>query len=324
MRVCFVSFLVLSSFACGSSPPTKPVEVEPPKPQLGAEEQALADRGNTDAGVIGIARECDGGRLAACTDLGQRYRGGDGVPRDPERGVALYEKACGGDELRACALLGGALTPTDPTRARTLTTRACDGGNVIGCFNLGYLHAHGLGGSQSFDEAARLYERACEGRVPQGCTNLAEMWELGEGRKVDLARAAELHGKACALEPVDHYGCAGLSVYLASGKGGVKKDAARALALAQAACDASEPYGCRQLGLFQRDGVGMKKDPAASVQSLQKACDAEDGPACNALGNAYRKGQGTTKDVDRAKAAFDVACNKGKVEDACKALKTLK
>lgn len=49
------------------------------------------------------ARACDGGVLDACNNLANLYLGGDGVPRDMDRAIALYDRVCAtGQRERAC------------------------------------------------------------------------------------------------------------------------------------------------------------------------------------------------------------------------------
>lgn len=48
-------------------------------------------------------RACDGGVLEACNNLANLYLGGDGVARDLERAIALYDRVCAaGNHERAC------------------------------------------------------------------------------------------------------------------------------------------------------------------------------------------------------------------------------
>ena len=153
MRTVFIMLIASSLFACGGSVEKRQTSEPVAKPPaLGAEEQALTDADpNASADMLTLARDCDGGNVTACTDLGKRYRAGDGVPKDADRGVALFERSCERDVYEACGRLAGALTPGDPERARTLATKACNAGNAIGLF------LNRKSEQQAFDGVLRLF-----------------------------------------------------------------------------------------------------------------------------------------------------------------------
>ena len=89
---------------------------------------------------------CDKGGGDACYDLGQRYKKGDGVARDPARAVALFERSGDTGYAGNCWYLGSVyerggfgLVAPDVNRAASLHRKGCDreGGNS--CFSLGLL-----------------------------------------------------------------------------------------------------------------------------------------------------------------------------------------
>jgi hypothetical protein len=65
-----------------------------------------------DAGLAAglFQRACEGGEVAACANLGLMYQSGRGVPRDEARAAALLRAACDRGFGEACQ----ALPPASP------------------------------------------------------------------------------------------------------------------------------------------------------------------------------------------------------------------
>jgi TPR repeat protein len=52
------------------------------------------------------ARECEAGTAFRCTNLGEMYETGKGVPQDKVHAFELFRKGCDGGHARGCANLG--------------------------------------------------------------------------------------------------------------------------------------------------------------------------------------------------------------------------
>src|SRR5262249_7382532 len=83
-----------------------------------------------------MARACDASQYRSCVGLAYAYATGKGMPKDPARASALYD-------------------------------RACKGGLLVGCVNLGVAYAQGAGVPQDLSTAKGLFERACESGPPE-------------------------------------------------------------------------------------------------------------------------------------------------------------
>lgn len=81
---------------------------------------------------------CDHRHGPACHELADLYYTGDGLPRDLERALYLYDGLC----------------------AEGFTTV---------CIVLGYFFEHGVGFAQDLHRARREYQRACEAGSIEGC-----------------------------------------------------------------------------------------------------------------------------------------------------------
>ena len=58
---------------------------------------------------------------------------------------------------------------------------------------LGYMHQHGLGVPQDYNEAVRYYKLNSDDYSGDCSTSLAVMYELGQGVEQDFEEAARLH-----------------------------------------------------------------------------------------------------------------------------------
>jgi lipoprotein NlpI len=103
----------------------------------------------------------------SCTDLGDSYRLGNGVPVDQRIAAQLYD-------------------------------RGCLGGDARGCTSLGMMYGEGTGVVKDASRAVALYDRGCSGNYPFACTLLGLMYEVGSGVPVDDARAATLYARSCS------------------------------------------------------------------------------------------------------------------------------
>ena len=85
--------------------------------------------------------KCQDGDFEICTELGKAYYYGNGVTKDINKAIQLYEKAC-------------------------------DGGEVFSCSDLGHAYDKGEEVTKDFNKAAHFYKKACDGRLTEGCVNL--------------------------------------------------------------------------------------------------------------------------------------------------------
>ena len=76
--------------------------------------------------------------MEGCFNLGNAYYYGDGVTKNLNKSVELYQKACDGGEIKECLKLGytyyfGNGVAKDIYKAMKLFQKACDGGVIEGC-----------------------------------------------------------------------------------------------------------------------------------------------------------------------------------------------
>jgi len=136
--------------------------------------------------VAEYTRGCalDSGR--ACARLAQAHERGGEVPREPERAIELYERAC---ELKAAIgcvgaarLLRTAAEGVDSARIEQLERRAvalaadgCNDGEAQACALLGDAYRDGAGVEKDVKRAARLYALGCKEGVEAACEGLKRL-----------------------------------------------------------------------------------------------------------------------------------------------------
>lgn len=152
-------------------------------------EQSIAERG------------CNLGEWLSCIALAEHSRD------NPKRAFFWYRRGCFWNSAEACAnyMLIDAeppdvprddegLTATHRTRMVSMLPYArgrCEKADR-NCFMLGAFFEFGVGVSQSYTEAQKLYQRSCEAvRRPDGraCVSLAFLVQSGKGSEPDQARA---------------------------------------------------------------------------------------------------------------------------------------
>ncbi|WP_462104885.1 tetratricopeptide repeat protein, partial [Campylobacter concisus] len=135
--------------------------------------------------------KCQDGDFKICTELGNAYYNGDGVAKNLNKSVDLYQKACDGGEINGCFNLGNAYyngdgVTKDFNKAAQLYQKACDSKNMYGCNNLGNAYDNGDGVTKDFNKAAQLYQKACDGGNMEGCSNLGNAYYNGNGVTKDF------------------------------------------------------------------------------------------------------------------------------------------
>jgi TPR repeat protein len=185
----------------------------------------------TKNAVLAIAayeRACDQGGVRACNSA---YAKGEGLPKDPEKARALYEKGC---------------------QERSPGWDACK--------SLGAAFEKGLGGPKDAARAAEIYERGC---AQGGCLRAGQIWEKGEGGvKADPDRALKAYEKGCKQFSSEKDTC------VAFGKAAEKKDKEQAKAFYADHCTRMrEKWSC---DAAKRLGATGLPEPFKSAPAAKK------------------------------------------------------
>ena len=72
--------------------------------------------------------------------------------------------------------------PRDGDKAVGLFAKACAQHDSTGCNNVGHMYELGHGVAQDDAKAAGYYKRACDAGLALGCTNLGQMQQAGRAK----------------------------------------------------------------------------------------------------------------------------------------------
>jgi hypothetical protein len=117
---------------------------------------------------------CLGGDGVSCFVLGWLADKGMGVPQDPARAFALFQRSCDRGWARGCGALGecyrqGEGTTPDPAKALENYEKGCRGGHARSCFNAALMYRRGLGGPPDEALAEERRRQACELGLEDAC-----------------------------------------------------------------------------------------------------------------------------------------------------------
>ena len=145
-------------------------------------------------------------------------------------------------------------------------------GNADAMNKLALIYKKGLGVSQDYVKAKKMFERAVELNNSNATFNLALMYDLGEGVSQDYIKARELYERAISLGNLD------------------------------AMCNLAYMYAY---------GQGVSRDYAEARKLYEKAAELGDSNAMFNLAYMYEKGIGVSKDYKRAKELYEMTANLG-------------
>ncbi|MBH23504.1 MAG: hypothetical protein CMH57_03370 [Myxococcales bacterium] len=263
---------------------------------LGLARRSYFDAEAAQESVALLRRACDEAMIEGCYHLGETWRTGHGVKKDPKRAHELHTRACEGGWPAACfslALMLKDQTPPRPQEALVAASKACRAGVVRACAYTARALGEGRSVARDLKSAARFHEVACEAGSLRDCLSLALL--LDDGTPEEPARVAALYEKACEGSDDLLLACARLGKMLGLGLG-VPEDLKRGQELLLKACNAV-PTSC---------GLGVKV--------FQKGCDRGDADICNDLGLMYLPGRGVDPEPVRARGLFERSCEGGAPE----------
>jgi ankyrin repeat protein len=128
----------------------------------------------------------------------------------------------------------------------------------------------------------------CEAGDYLDCQELAKAYESGDGVEKDLARSLALFTRACEAE--SRWACSKVGSFVASGRGVGTADPAGAARWFERACAQGHGWSCNRLGEMARDGEGVPRDAARALAFFEKACQVKDETGC-ANGRALKAGR---------------------------------
>lgn len=203
---------------------------------------------------------------AAMTLMGELYKDGLGVKKDPAEAVRWYKLAADRGDPQAqfalaAATLRGEGAPQDKAAAKALLLKAAAKGHAGAMYNLGVMAIDS--DIQDFKSAADYFRKAAEGGNMDGAYSLAVLYREGRGVPQDIREAA----KWMRLAADDHIGAAEVELGIMTFNGeGVPKDEAAAAKLFLRAASRNNPVAMNRVARLYASGRGVKKDEIEAMK----------------------------------------------------------
>lgn len=227
------------------------------------------------------------GAPEACERVGDCYRFGEGVSRDPVEAAAWYRKAAERKSWHAMLSLARMLRAgegcaPDPEGALEWEKKAVDellplatNGLAEAQCALGDCACFGLGMAEDAAAAAAWYREAAEGGDWRATGRLARLLREGRGLPEDPVKALELLMKAAQKEDPD--ACAYLGECYERGEL-VAADTREAVAYYRRAANEGNAAGLFNLGRCYLEGIGTEQNRAKGEYFLRLAVSAHEDP----------------------------------------------
>lgn len=258
------------------------------------------------AALVWYRRAVLHGHVGAVFRLGDAYRSGCGVPKDPYQAVRLFRRAADMGSRRGQFALGicyerGEGTDRDPKEAVKWYELAAKSGYTPAQNNLGGCYEHGIGVASDYAAAVEWYTRASAEEEPNATCRLGLCYENGRGVTQSYERAFRLYETAARHH--HPYALYRLALYYDRGIT-VDPQVAYAAHLYERAALGGVGDAAYAMALCCGEGRGVRKNPQESMEWLKKAVKLDSVRGCYALGMAYYEGKNLVRNKQAAERAF--------------------
>lgn len=223
--------------------------------------------------------------------MGNKYRYGDGLPKDDAEAAKWYRIAAeqGNAEAQNCLGVmyysGHGVSQDYAKAAKWLRMAAMKGDTNAQC-NLGNLYLSGKGVPRDYAEGVKLYRlAAAQGHSESQC-RLGEMYLIGGVVPQDYAEAAKWFRMAAEQ---GHRGAQAMLGYLYEHSKGVPVNYTEAAKWYRMAAEQGHKVAQTNLGFLYRDGEGVPKDYSEAAKWLRMAASQGISVAKKALEDLKRK-----------------------------------
>jgi TPR repeat protein len=273
-----------------------------------------------------LEKRAQQGYAEAQWELGNRYKNGYGVQKDPTNALVFFQKAADQGDALALEELGRAYrygegVGRDLEKAETLFWKAYNANNDSADLNLDLLAAaytKGDGVPKNVPRAINIYKKLTEsssrfsilGEIDPGCRadELARIYREGDGVPKDMAEAAKWYRKAAEQGDADAQFWLGWAYEM--GKG-VETNIVGAVKWYREAAEQGDADAQFALGCVYQDGGGVPKNFSEAIKWYRKAAEQGTTAAEARLGSMYQDGQGVPQDYSEALKWYCKAAEQG-------------
>jgi TPR repeat protein len=258
------------------------------------------------------------------TDPAERPRGDERSYRGAQLATACRDGTVPRERAGACLILAGYFEegvfglPQDPARAAVLWESAvdilqasCEVGEVTDCTRAASaigMRLHG-GGDAASEEAAgwmvQYAEDGCRGGDVTGCALLGLIHERGRGVARDAERAAAYYDQAC--DGGHRQSC----LLLAS-----RAEGRSAVLAYERACDAGSGFGCATAAQHHRRGAFVEPSLEKAAELFSRGCTIGNLAACVMGAEMYSNVDVSPQENRRARLMAGAGCTDG-IADGC-------
>lgn len=188
----------------GAGTATQALAPSPPSPPIAPFPKTRTGTGTgADAELIRLRTRAAGGDMVAQRDLAVMYLKGEGVAKDGNEAVRLFEQAAAQQSASARFYLGvlyeaGRGVPKDQKRAISWYLLAAEQDHTEAQHNLATLYALGRGTPRNYDLARRWFTKAAEAGAAASQLSLGKLYEHGLGVEEDTQSAIGWYRRAAA------------------------------------------------------------------------------------------------------------------------------
>jgi TPR repeat protein len=271
---------------------------------------------STDALLAVLDKRAKDGEAAALRLLGDLYRDGRLVAKDPQKALAFYEQALARGDKGVVTSLGdlyyrsGAALNLDPAKALEFYQKGVDNKDRWAIAGLGDVYREGKIVPQDLAKAISLYQQAADLGNTAVYGKIGDLYyNSGAALNVDPAKALEFYQKGA--DSGDRWAIASLGDVYRAGKI-VPQDLEKALSFYQQAAELGNAAVYSKIGdLYYRSAEALQVDPAKALDFYQKGADSGDRWAIASLGDVYREGKIVPPDLGKALAFYQKAADLG-------------
>ena len=268
-----------------------------------------------------LMKKADANDSAAQLTAAEKLIAGEGVKKNPERGVSILQKAATAGSVAAQFRLGecyqkGIGTKIDKVKSLEWYQKASAQGDAKAIAKVGRAYFLGEGVPADAVKAKESFEKAFALGEKNGAFGLGLMYHVGQGVQKDYEKSVDWYEKAIALGDDDARANLALIYFgqtsaTAAERGRITVNIPKGVELVERAANNGNADAQSMLGKMYLKGDNVAKNMEKAIEYLTKAAAQGQTNAAFELGLIYFDGNGVPKDSGKAADLFQKAAAQG-------------